>query len=77
MRHALVGVLALVACAVLAGSTSLLAVGEWITDATPHILEHVACDPNGFYLRKRRSGGCCPESATTLWTWPAPPPVCR
>ncbi|MFI6663229.1 hypothetical protein ACIBL8_48065 [Streptomyces sp. NPDC050523] len=29
----MVGLLALVACAVLAGPTSLLAVGEWITDA--------------------------------------------
>ncbi|WP_256098639.1 transposase family protein [Streptomyces agglomeratus] len=41
VRHALVGVLALTACAVLAGATSLLAVGEWITDAPPHVLEHV------------------------------------
>ncbi|MFD1313969.1 transposase family protein, partial [Streptomyces kaempferi] len=41
MRHALVGVLALAACAVPAGATSLLAVGEWITDAPPHVLEHV------------------------------------
>nr|WP_314254460.1 ISAs1 family transposase [Streptomyces sp. DSM 40907] len=41
MRHALVDVLALAACAVLAGATSLLAVGEWITDAPPHVLEHV------------------------------------
>lgn len=41
VRHALVGVLALAACAVLAGATSLLAVGEWITDAPPHVLEHV------------------------------------
>ncbi|MFD3720775.1 hypothetical protein [Streptomyces sp. NPDC058674] len=32
MRHALVGVLALAACAVLAGAMSLLAVGEWIAD---------------------------------------------
>ncbi|MFC7014349.1 transposase family protein [Streptomyces viridiviolaceus] len=30
VRHALVVVLALTACAVLAGATSLLAVGEWI-----------------------------------------------
>ncbi|MGW3634343.1 transposase family protein [Streptomyces sp. NPDC005122] len=37
----MVGVLALAACAVLAGATSLLAVGEWITDAPPHVLEHV------------------------------------
>jgi len=41
VRHALVGVLALAACAVLAGATSLLAVGEWITDAPSHVLEHV------------------------------------
>ncbi|MEU2358193.1 transposase family protein [Streptomyces misionensis] len=34
-RHALVAVLALTACAVLAGATSLLAVGEWITDVPP------------------------------------------
>ncbi|MFF7839304.1 transposase family protein [Streptomyces ossamyceticus] len=31
VRHALVGVLALAACAVLAGATSLLAVGEWFS----------------------------------------------
>lgn len=41
VRHALVGVLALAACAVLAGATSLLAVGEWIIDPPPHALEHV------------------------------------
>ncbi|MFF1722858.1 ISAs1 family transposase [Streptomyces sviceus] len=34
-------VLALAACAVLAGATSLLAVDEWITDAPPHVLKHV------------------------------------
>ncbi|MDQ0596262.1 hypothetical protein QF037_000607 [Streptomyces canus] len=33
VRHHLTVVLALTACAVLAGATSLLAVGEWITDA--------------------------------------------
>ncbi|MER7309959.1 transposase family protein [Streptomyces griseoluteus] len=33
MRHRLAVVLALTACAVLAGATSLLAVGEWIADA--------------------------------------------
>ncbi|WP_189701759.1 transposase family protein [Streptomyces chromofuscus] len=31
--HALIVVLALTACAVLTGATSLPAVGEWITDA--------------------------------------------
>src|SRR3954447_11199925 len=41
VRHALVVALALSACAVLAGATSILAVGEWITDAPPHVLEHV------------------------------------
>ncbi|WTG47273.1 ISAs1 family transposase [Actinacidiphila glaucinigra] len=34
-------VLALAACAVLAGATSLPAVGEWIGDAPPQVLEHV------------------------------------
>ncbi|MEU2134587.1 ISAs1 family transposase [Streptomyces sp. NPDC018352] len=41
VRHALVVVLALAACAVLAGATSLLAVGEWIADAPPYVLERV------------------------------------
>ncbi|WP_433223585.1 transposase family protein [Microtetraspora malaysiensis] len=33
VRHALAAELALSACAVLTGATSLLAVGEWIADA--------------------------------------------
>ncbi|MFE0920395.1 hypothetical protein ACFW24_21825 [Streptomyces nigra] len=33
--------LALTACAVLAGATSLLAVGEWITDAPPSLAERL------------------------------------
>nr|WP_239149743.1 transposase family protein [Streptomyces sp. SID12501] len=37
----MVGVLALAACAVPAGATSPLTVGEWITDAPPHVLEQV------------------------------------
>jgi predicted transposase YbfD/YdcC len=41
VRHALVVVLALTACAVLAGATSLLAVGEWIADAPVQLLEQV------------------------------------
>ncbi|MGW0779109.1 ISAs1 family transposase [Streptomyces sp. NPDC002835] len=41
VRHALVVVLALTACAVLAGATSLLAVGEWIADAPPSVLEEL------------------------------------
>ena len=41
VRHALVVVLALTACAVLAGATSLLAVSEWIADAPVHVLEQV------------------------------------
>ncbi|WP_240116592.1 MULTISPECIES: transposase family protein [unclassified Streptomyces] len=45
VRHALVVVLALTACAVLAGVTSLLAVGEWIADAPPHLLEHLGIRP--------------------------------
>ncbi|MEU9213971.1 transposase family protein [Streptomyces sp. NPDC048415] len=47
IRHALVAVLALTACAVLAGATSVLAVREWINDAPPYILERlgVRLDP--------------------------------
>ncbi|WP_411089812.1 ISAs1 family transposase [Streptomyces sp. 061-3] len=39
VRHGLSVVLALTACAVLAGATSLLAVGEWIADAPAHVLD--------------------------------------
>jgi predicted transposase YbfD/YdcC len=41
VRHALLAVLALTACAVLAGATSVLAVSEWVADAPPHILERL------------------------------------
>ncbi|MEU1601214.1 transposase family protein [Streptomyces sp. NPDC005708] len=44
VRHALAVVLALIACAVLAGATSLLAVGEWIADAPAHVFD-VRPDP--------------------------------
>nr|WP_253268260.1 transposase family protein [Streptomyces asoensis] len=46
VRHALVVVLALTACAVLAGATSLLAVGEWIADAPPSVLERLGIRPD-------------------------------
>ncbi|MFC9266361.1 transposase family protein [Streptomyces zhihengii] len=45
VRHALVVVLALTACAVLAGARSLLAVGEWIADAPPQVLQAVGAPP--------------------------------
>ncbi|MEU6370353.1 ISAs1 family transposase [Streptomyces sp. NPDC046931] len=45
VRHALAVVLTLTACAVLAGATSLLAVGEWIADAPPHVLERLGVRP--------------------------------
>ncbi|WP_280881854.1 transposase family protein [Streptomyces pseudovenezuelae] len=41
VRHALAVVLALTACAVLAGATSLPAVGEWIADAPAHVLHRL------------------------------------
>jgi hypothetical protein len=41
VRHPLVTILALTACAVLAGARSLLAVGEWVADAPPALLERL------------------------------------
>ncbi|MDB1088743.1 transposase family protein [Streptomyces sp. ACA25] len=41
VRHSLVAVLALTACAVLPGAKSLLAVGEWVADAPPAVLERL------------------------------------
>ncbi|MFC8278167.1 ISAs1 family transposase [Streptomyces sp. NPDC057271] len=52
VRHRLAVVLALTACAVLAGATSLLAVGEWIADAPAHVLEQVGADPNPLLPRR-------------------------
>jgi hypothetical protein len=47
VRHALAAVLAITACAVLAGATSLLAVGEWIADAPEKLFDRlgVRADP--------------------------------
>ncbi|MER5472000.1 ISAs1 family transposase [Streptomyces sp. NPDC002685] len=46
VRHALAVVLALTACAVLAGATSLLAVGEWIADAPAYVLDRLGVRPD-------------------------------
>ncbi|MGW0477616.1 ISAs1 family transposase, partial [Streptomyces coeruleorubidus] len=52
VRHRLAVVLALTACAVLAGATSLLAVGEWIADAPAHVLEQVGAHPDPLLSRR-------------------------
>lgn len=52
VRHTLAVVLALTACVVLAGATSLLAVGEWIADASPHVLEHFGVQPDPVLSRR-------------------------
>ncbi|MFF7365755.1 transposase family protein [Streptomyces sp. NPDC008125] len=52
MRHRLAVVLALTACAVLAGATSLLAVGEWIADAPVHVLKQVGAHPDPLLPRR-------------------------
>ncbi|MHA6760035.1 transposase family protein [Streptacidiphilus sp. PAMC 29251] len=52
MRNALVVILALTACAVLAGATSLLAVGEWIADAPPHVLDQLGVRPDPVLPRR-------------------------
>lgn len=62
VRHALAVVLALTACAVLAGATSLLAVGEWIADAPPHVLERLGVQPDPVL-----PGRLVPAEATVRW----------
>nr|WP_225847589.1 ISAs1 family transposase [Streptomyces sp. HPF1205] len=52
VRHAPAVVLALTACAVLAGATSLLAVGERIADAPPHVLERLGVRPDPVLPRR-------------------------
>ena len=52
VRHALAVVLTLSACAVLTGATSLLAGGEWIADAPPHVLERLGVRPDPVLLRR-------------------------
>jgi predicted transposase YbfD/YdcC len=54
VRHALAVVLALTACAVLAGATSLLAVSEWIADAPPQVLDMLGVGPDPFVPRRLR-----------------------
>ncbi|WP_233273577.1 ISAs1 family transposase [Streptomyces broussonetiae] len=52
VRHRLAVVLALTTCAMLAGATSLLAVGEWIADAPEHVLERVGVDSDPLLPRR-------------------------
>ncbi|WP_234343109.1 transposase family protein [Streptomyces fulvoviolaceus] len=52
MRHRLTVVLALTACAVPAGATSLPAVGEWIADAPGYLLEQVGAVPDPLLPRR-------------------------
>ncbi|MFJ5036167.1 ISAs1 family transposase [Streptomyces sp. NPDC088560] len=58
VRHALVVVLALTACAVLAGATSLLAVSDWIADA-PSSVQHLGVRPDPLFPRR-----CLPAETT-------------
>ncbi|MEN1883107.1 transposase family protein [Streptomyces mirabilis] len=57
--HALVVMLALTACADPAGATSLPAVGEWITDAPPSVLERLGVRPDPLSPKR-----CLPTEAT-------------
>ncbi|MFD4945289.1 ISAs1 family transposase [Streptomyces sp. NPDC058409] len=59
VRHRLAVVLALTACAVLAGATSLLAVGEWIADAPSSVLEHLGVRPDPLCPKR-----CLPAETT-------------
>ncbi|MFE7401687.1 ISAs1 family transposase [Streptomyces sp. NPDC057557] len=59
VRHALVVVLALTACAVLAGATPLLAVGEWIAGAPSSALERLGVRPDPLCPKR-----CLPTETT-------------
>ncbi|WP_406730625.1 transposase family protein [Streptomyces sp. NBC_01794] len=59
VRHTPVVVLALTACAVLAGETSLPAVGEWIADAPQSVLERLGVQPDPLSPER-----CLPAEAT-------------
>ncbi|WP_327169895.1 hypothetical protein [Streptomyces subrutilus] len=66
-------VLALTACAVLAGATSLLAVGEWIADAPAHVSNRSAPTPirfcpDGLCQPRPRSEDSWPTLTATRWT---------
>ncbi|MGW3683927.1 transposase family protein [Streptomyces prasinus] len=52
VRYPLVMVLALTACAVLAGARSLLAVGEWVADASPTLLERLGGSINPLFPKR-------------------------
>ncbi|MFC4034683.1 transposase family protein [Streptomyces polygonati] len=52
VRHALVVVPALAACAALSGATSLPAVSECMTDAPPYMLEHVGAKLDPLFPRR-------------------------
>ncbi|MEU9291964.1 ISAs1 family transposase [Streptomyces sp. NPDC048275] len=56
VRHPLVTLLALTACAVLAGARSLLAVSEWVADAPPALLGRL---------------GTAVDPLVPKWSWPA------
>ncbi|MFJ2719794.1 ISAs1 family transposase [Streptomyces sp. NPDC087437] len=58
-RHSLVFVLALAACAVLAGAKSLIAIAEWVADASPHLLVRL-----GGVCREPDTGPIAPAEAT-------------
>ncbi len=59
VRHSLTVVLALAACAVLAGARSLLAVGEWIADAPSHVTERLGICPDPLLPQR-----CLPAETT-------------
>lgn len=57
------GVLALAACALLAGATSGLAVGEWIADAPPHVLQRLGVRIDPLFALDQAVGRCWPAGA--------------
>lgn len=66
VRHSLGCVLALAACAVLAGARSFTAIAEWAADADEQTLTEAGATRG--VPSERRSGGRCNDSTVMIWT---------
>ncbi|MFE0514388.1 transposase family protein [Streptomyces sp. NPDC058964] len=67
VRHALVVVLALTECALLAGVRCRPAVGEWIADASPQVLQAVGARPDLLLPKRLLPSDHMGQGPANLW----------